>query len=31
MLAALQKIFQTHQENGRVRFDYDTQLYFGRG
>jgi len=31
MLAALQKLFQTHQENGRVRFDYETQIYFGRG
>jgi len=31
MLASLQKIFQAHQENGRVRFDYETQIYFGRG
>ena len=31
MLAALHKVFQAHQENGRVRFDYETQIYFGRG
>jgi hypothetical protein len=31
MLAALKKILQAHQENGRVRFDYETQIYFGRG
>jgi SAM-dependent methyltransferase len=31
MLAALQKIFQTHQGNGRVWLDYQTQIYFGRG
>lgn len=30
MLAQLQQIFSRHQQNGRVRFDYDTQLFLGR-
>ncbi len=30
MVAVLQEIFDTHQENGRVRMEYDTELFFGR-
>jgi SAM-dependent methyltransferase len=30
MLAALERIFADHQERGQVRFDYDTELYFGQ-
>jgi hypothetical protein len=30
MIKALQKIFQGHQQGGHVRFDYETQIYFGR-
>jgi ubiquinone/menaquinone biosynthesis C-methylase UbiE len=30
MLAALHEIFNTFQENGRVRFDYATTMYYGR-
>jgi SAM-dependent methyltransferase len=29
MLEALREIFDTHQEDGHVRFDYDTKLYLG--
>ncbi len=29
MIAALEKIFRDHQQNGQVRFEYDTELYFG--
>ncbi len=29
MIVALERIFHEHQENGRVRFEYDTELYFG--
>jgi len=29
MIAALDKIFWEHQQNGQVRFEYDTELYFG--
>ncbi|HVU87258.1 MAG TPA: class I SAM-dependent methyltransferase [Pirellulales bacterium] len=30
MLAALAKLFAAHEEAGRVRFEYDTELYFGQ-
>jgi SAM-dependent methyltransferase len=30
MLAALHGVFHRHEFNGRVRFDYETQVYFGR-
>ena len=30
MLAELQKLFDVHQENGRVRFEYETHVYYGR-
>lgn len=30
MIARLQEIFDRHQVDGRVRFDYDTQVYWGR-
>ena len=30
MLAALERIFSEHQHDGRVRFEYDTEIYFGR-
>lgn len=30
MLRELRTIFATHQLNGRIRFDYETKLYFGR-
>jgi SAM-dependent methyltransferase len=29
MLAALRQLFETHHENGRVRMEYDTELFFG--
>ncbi|MFA5058365.1 MAG: class I SAM-dependent methyltransferase [Opitutaceae bacterium] len=29
MLAALQKTFQQHQQGGRVRFEYETEIYYG--
>jgi SAM-dependent methyltransferase len=28
-LRALELVFRAHQEDGRVRFEYDTELYFG--
>lgn len=31
MLAALERLFREHQQDGRVRFEYDTQIYWGRG
>jgi SAM-dependent methyltransferase len=31
MLAALRRIFDEHQQDGRVRFEYDTEIYLGRG
>jgi SAM-dependent methyltransferase len=31
MLAALRSIFDEHQQDGHVRFEYDTEIYFGRG
>jgi SAM-dependent methyltransferase len=31
MIAALRRIFDEHQQDGRVRFEYDTEIYFGRG
>ncbi len=30
MLRELRNVFERHAENGRVRFDYKTRLYFGR-
>jgi SAM-dependent methyltransferase len=30
MLAELRRIFDTHQQGGRVRMEYDTNIYFGR-
>ncbi|HWP84859.1 MAG TPA: class I SAM-dependent methyltransferase [Terriglobia bacterium] len=30
MLAALRELFDAHQVNGRVRFDYTTCVYYGR-
>lgn len=30
MLDALRRIFDEHQQDGRVRFAYDTEIYFGR-
>lgn len=30
MLRELRRIFDAHQENGRVSFDYDTRVYYGR-
>ena len=30
MLAALQSLFQAHQTNGTVTFDYDTTVFYGR-
>src|SRR5262249_12781832 len=29
MLTALREIFDAHQQDGCVRFEYDTELYFG--
>jgi hypothetical protein len=31
MLDALDRLFREHQRDGRVRFEYDTQIYWGRG
>jgi hypothetical protein len=30
MLEELAKIFAEHAQNGTVRFDYDTTLYYGQ-
>ena len=30
MLAALERLFREHEQGGRVPFEYDTELYFGR-
>lgn len=30
MLAALEQLFRDHQSGGKVRFEYDTEVYFGR-
>lgn len=30
MVDALRRIFDEHQQDGRVRFEYDTEIYFGR-
>jgi SAM-dependent methyltransferase len=30
MMAELERIFRTHEANGRVRMEYATQIYFGR-
>jgi len=30
MLAELRRMFDTHAENGRVRFEYSTHVYYGR-
>lgn len=29
MLAALKRVFETRQQNGRVAFEYDTHVYYG--
>ena len=30
LMAAAERLFDEHQENGRVRMDYDCEVYFGR-
>jgi len=30
MLSALKELFDAHQDNGRVTFEYDTLLYYGQ-
>jgi len=30
MLAELKRLFDGHQQDGRVRFDYETHMYYGR-
>ena len=30
MLAELRRIFDQHAQNGRVRFEYETHVYYGR-
>ena len=30
MLAELEKLFDMHEENGRVRFEYETHIYYGQ-
>jgi SAM-dependent methyltransferase len=30
MIQELERMFQTHQSHGQVRFEYDTELHFGR-
>ena len=30
MIAALEQIFRDYQQAGQVRFEYDTELYFGQ-
>jgi SAM-dependent methyltransferase len=30
MLLELERLFRDHQSDGKVRFEYDTELYFGR-
>ena len=30
MLRELWRIFEAYQENGRVEFDYNTRVYYGR-
>jgi SAM-dependent methyltransferase len=30
MLAELKRIFEDHQKNGKVAFEYDTRVFFGR-
>lgn len=31
MMDALERLFRAHQQDGHVRFEYDTQIYWGRG
>jgi SAM-dependent methyltransferase len=31
MMDARERLFRAHAEEGRVRFEYDTQIYWGRG
>lgn len=31
MMEALERLFAEHQQDGRVRIEYDTQIYWGRG
>jgi hypothetical protein len=30
MLADLRRIFDQHEQNGRVRMEYDTKIFFGK-
>jgi hypothetical protein len=30
MIEELRRIYQAHQQNGQVRMDYFTRVYFGR-
>jgi SAM-dependent methyltransferase len=30
LVSALRQLFDTHAEEGKIRFEYDTKLYFGR-
>jgi len=30
MMAALEELFRANQENGNVRMEYSTHIYFGR-
>jgi SAM-dependent methyltransferase len=31
MMDALERLFRAHERDGRVRFEYDTQIYWGQG
>ena len=31
LMEALERLFREHAEDGRVRFEYDTQIFWGRG
>jgi hypothetical protein len=30
MLSALRRLFEAHQENGEVAFNYETHVYYGQ-
>jgi hypothetical protein len=30
MMAALEELFRAHQQQGRVRMEYSTHVYYGR-
>jgi hypothetical protein len=30
MIAALKRIFEAHQKNGQVLFEYETHVYYGQ-